>query len=233
VIVATHQPIFLPWPGFFHKAAHSDCLVLLDDVQFPRGRSWLNRNRLKNEYGEVWLTVPVSKKGRGLQVIWQVEIFQEREWRRKHLETIRQNYARAPYFDDYFPAVETIYRAGHSHLVELNIELIKFFLDALSLQTPLLLQSDLGVTGRGTDLLISTCKRVGAGRLLSFPMVEKHIDLDELERHGIQLVRANFHPPVYPQLWGDFIYNLSMLDLLLNCGPKSREIIAGPMDHSR
>lgn len=63
VTAAIHQPIFLPWPGLFRKAADADVLVLLDLVQFPRGRTWLTRNRLKNEDGEVWLTVPVSRKG--------------------------------------------------------------------------------------------------------------------------------------------------------------------------
>ena len=126
MILATHQPIFLPWPGFFYKAMKSDCMVLLDDVQCPRGRSWLNRNRMKNEDGELWLTVPVLKKGRGLQVIRHVEIFHERSWRRKHLESVRQNYARAPYFAEYYPAIETVYGARHSLLVELNIDIIKF-----------------------------------------------------------------------------------------------------------
>jgi hypothetical protein len=56
-------------------------------------------------------------------------------------------------------------------------------------------------------------------------MVEKHIDPGEMKPHGIDLVFANFHPPVYPQLWGEFVYNLSTLDLLFNCGPKSGEIV--------
>ena len=43
---------------------------------------------------------------------------------------------------------------------------------------------------------------------------------------GIGLARAKFRPPVYPQLWGDFRYNVSTLDMVLNCGPKARDIIA-------
>jgi hypothetical protein len=228
VILATHQPIFLPWPGFFHKAAHSDCLVLLDDVQFPRGRSWMNRNRLKNEAGELWLTVPVLKKGRGLQSIRRVEIYSGRGWRKKHLAGIRQNYVHAPYFAEYYEAIETIYGGGHSLLAELNVELIAFLMNALSIKTPIVRQSELGVAGRGTNLLIEICELMGAERLLAFPMVEKHIDLEALKEHLIDLVRARFRPPVYPQLWGDFIHNLSTLDLLLNCGPKSRELVVGP-----
>ncbi len=227
VIVATHQPIFLPWPGFFHKAARSDHLVLLDDVQFPRGRSWLTRNRLKNENGELWLTVPVLKKGRGLQAIRRVEIHNERGWRRKHLGGIQQNYVHAPYIADYFIGIEAIYQRSHSLLVDFTIELIMFLMGTLSLQTNVLRQSELGVVGKGTDLLVQICKHLGADRFLVLPAAAKHIDTDAMRKHGIEVVRANFRPPVYPQLWGDFVYNLSMLDLLLNCGPKSMEIVVG------
>lgn len=227
MIVATHQPIFLPWPGFFHKVARADRLVLLDDVQFPRGRSWLTRNRLKNEDGELWLRVPVLKTGRGLQTIRKVEIYQERGWREKHLRSIRQNYVHAPYFTDYFSGIETIYQKRHSLLVDFAMELIAFFGNALSLRTDLLRQSELGVDGKGTDLLVAICKAMGAYRFLALPGTEKHIDEDVMRKHGIEIVRADFRPPVYPQLWGSFICNLSTLDMLLNCGPKSREIVVG------
>lgn len=227
MIIATHPPIFLPWPGLFAKAMQADCLVLLDGVQFPRGPSWLTRNRLKGDQGELWLTVPVARKGRGLQSIREVAIQDDRDWRKKHVGSIRQNYARAPYLDDYAAPVESIYAKRHSSLVELNIDLLRFFWEALSVGTKLVLQSELGVAGQGTRLLIDLCRRVGADRLAAWPSLEKHVDAGQLASHGIELVAVRFRPPVYPQLWGRFIYNLSTLDLLLNCGPKSRDILSG------
>jgi hypothetical protein len=225
VVITTHQPIFLPWPGFFHKATRSDCMVLLDHVQFPRGRGWVNRNRLKNESGELWLTVPVWKKGRGIQKILDVRIYDDRGWRKKHLRSIEQNYARAPYFDDHFPILQSIYKKKHESLVDLNVELIRFLCNALSIKTRIVLQSELGVTGGGTGLLIALCRRLEADRYALFPAAEKHVDIPLMRETGVEPSYLRFHPPVYPQLWGDFIYNLSALDLLLNCGPKSIDII--------
>lgn len=225
MIVTTHQPIFLPWPGFYFKAMKADCMILLDDVQFPRGRGWMNRNRLKNEQGELWLTVPVHKKGRGLQIIRNVEIFGQIDWQKRHLRSIQQNYVHAPYFEHYFPVVESIYKQNCRRLIELNMQLIRFFCDALKVKTELKQQSDLGVAGKGTTLLINICKNLQADHYLTFPVVQKYLDLEEMRHNGIQAKFADFHPPIYPQLWGDFIYNLSTLDLLLNCGPRSREII--------
>ncbi len=225
MILATHQPIFLPWPGFFYKAAHAQCMVLLDDVQFPRGKSWMNRNRLKDEDGTVWSTVPVWKTGRGLQSIRDVEICNEREWRRKHLRSIQQNYANAPYFDEYFTAIESIYGQDHALLADFNIDLIRYFWKALSMDAELLRQSDLGIEGGGAELLITICKRMGTDHLLIYPATEKYLDIAEMNRHGIEIRTIRFPPPVYPQLWGSFIYNLSIVDMLLNCGPVSKRII--------
>ncbi|MFQ5750427.1 MAG: WbqC family protein [bacterium] len=226
MIVTTHQPIFLPWPGFFYKALIADCMVLLDEVQYPRGRGWMNRNRLKNEQGTLWLTAPVWKKGRGFQMISKVELCYETDWKKKHLRSMQQNYANAPFVQQYFPEIKSIYDKNYKWLIQLNVDLIECIWQAFPLKTQLILQSDLGIKGKGTDLLIKICQHLGAEKYVTFPVVEKYLDLDRMHQCGIQLIIANFHPPVYPQLWGEFIYNLSTLDLLLNCGVKSYEIIA-------
>jgi len=227
MIITTHQPIFLPWPGFFYKAMKADYMVLLDNVQYPRGRGWINRNRLKCDKGELWLTVPVHKKGRGLQLIRDVEIFDKVNWIKKHLQSIRHNYTYAPYFREYYPAVEKIYTQKHSKLLPLNLEFIRFLWDALFLPGRLLLQSELGITGKGTELLINICRYLQADTYLVFTPARKHLNVEDMRKHGINTIFIPFHPPIYPQLWGDFIYNLSTLDLLLNCGNnKSRKIIS-------
>lgn len=225
MVVTTHQPIFLPWPGLFYKGLQAHTTVLLDEVQFPLGRGWMNRNRLKSEQGELWLTVPVRRTGRGKQRIRDVEVCDETDWRRTHLLGIRQNYAHAPYLDAHLPAIEAIHARGGTRLIDLNVAFIRFLWNALGLPGKLMLQSELGVSGRATRLLVSICQALNADTYLALPFVEKFLDADELRGGGIALASARFSPPVYPQLWGEFRYNLSALDLLLNCGPKSLDII--------
>ncbi len=67
MIVSAYQPFFAPFSAFFSKAMHSDIFVLMDEVSFPLGTTWLTRNRLKNDQEALWMTVPVRKKGLGLQ----------------------------------------------------------------------------------------------------------------------------------------------------------------------
>jgi hypothetical protein len=227
VVVTTHQPIFLPWPGFFCKALQADALVLLDDVQFPRGGTWMTRNRLKSHQGELWLTVSVWKKSRGLQTIRNVEICNETNWRKKHLRTIKEQYTNAPYIDEIFPQLERIYEFEHRRLLEFNVEIIHLLWDAMKIKTKLLMQSDLGISGKGSSLLVDICKRLGADSYSAFPSVEKYLDTENFKNAGIKISFIPYTPPIYPQLWGDFRQNLSALDLVLNCLPKAKDILIG------
>ncbi len=88
------------------------------------------------------------------------------------------------------------------------------------------MQSQIGASGKGTDLLISVCRALGADAYVTLPIVEKYLDTEGFRANGISPVFARFRPPVYPQLWGEFRYNVSALDLLLNCGTKALDIIA-------
>jgi hypothetical protein len=231
--VTSHPPIFLPWPGFFYKAWRADTMVLLDTVQFPLGRSWMTRNRLKSDQGELWLRVPVWKAGQGKQIIRDVAICNTSNWRRKHLYSIREQYAHAPYLDAYWPALEAVYARHHERLVDLNLDLIRFLWDALGLQSRLVRQSELGVSGTGTELLVSICRSLSADTYLTLPFVAKHLESDRFTARDITVHLVGFRPPIYPQLWGAFRYNLSALDLLLTCGPKSLDIIAKGADRDR
>ncbi len=226
MIVACHQPYFMPWPGFFVKAMRADLLILLDNVQFPLGSSWMSRNRIKAKDGQLWISVPVLRKGRGLQSIDQVEIFNQRDWGKKHCQRLAYAYHRAPYFPDHQPFFEETLQRHWTHLLGLNLKILSYLREILEVQTPFQLNSELGINSRGTTLLVDICRKVGAEAYLSSTPGKKHLDQEMFQRAGIQVRYFTYHPPAYPQLWGSFLPNLSVVDLLFNCGPKSSEIIA-------
>lgn len=225
MVISTHQPYFSPFSGFFYKAYLSDIFVILDTVQFPRGATWINRNRFKNDQGTLWLTVPVWKKGLGLQRIDKVRICHEFPWIGKHLASLKTAYARAPYFSNYMPFVEKAYQTGFEKLLDLNLKLIRYFFRQLNIQSEIKLLSELEIQSTGHQLLIEICKCLGGATYLSQQATDKYLDRYFFRQEGIAL--KFFKPPacVYPQLWGRFIPNLSILDLLFNCGPKARQIL--------
>jgi hypothetical protein len=225
MMIACHQPNFMPWPGLFFKAVHADTLVLLDDVQFPLGGSWVNRNRFKNDQGELWLTVPVWKRGRSLQRIDQVEICNEESWQKKHLCSLEHAYQHAPYWEDHVGFGQELYRPRWQNLLQLNLNILDYFRAVLELAQPFLLSSTLAIDSGGSQRLVDICKALGARKYLTVYSSQKYLDQELFHRHSIEVVYYKYNAPVYPQLWGDFRANLSTLDLLLICGPKSPGII--------
>lgn len=225
MILSTNQPYFAPFSGFFYKAYLSDVFVILDTVQFPRGATWINRNRFKNDQGTLWLTVPVWKKGLGLQRIDEVRICYEFPWITKHLASLKTAYAKAPYVRNYMPFVEKTYHTGFEKLINLNLKLIRYFFQQLHIKTEIKLLSELGIQATGHQLLIEICRHLGASTYLAQQASQKYLPSDLFEQKGIAL--EFFKPPacVYPQLWGRFIPNLSIFDLLFNCGPKAHDIL--------
>nr|MBI3612487.1 WbqC family protein [Nitrospirota bacterium] len=46
MLVAIHQPQYLPWLGYLDKIDRADVFVILDTVQFKKNE-WQNRNRIR------------------------------------------------------------------------------------------------------------------------------------------------------------------------------------------
>ncbi|MFA5111129.1 MAG: WbqC family protein [Desulfobaccales bacterium] len=225
MIISANQPYFCPFPGFFYKALLSDVMIILDEVQFPRGTTWISRNRLKNDQGTLWLTIPVWKKGLGEQNINQVRICYEGRWPRKHLESLKSAYGNAPYLGDHLSFIEGLFASRCEKLIDLDLAIISYLMNCLQIQTRLVLLSELGVKARGTQVLIEICKAMGASTFLAQSQAKKYLDADLFQKEGIELRCFRYVPLVYPQLWGDFLANLSIFDLLFNCGPKARHIL--------
>jgi hypothetical protein len=226
MIVSACQPYFAPFAGFFSKAFSSNIIVLMDAVQFPRGTTWLTRNRFKNDQGTLWMTIPVWKKGLGLQRINEVRICCEGRWAKKHLESLRTAYARAPFFEDHLPFLEAVFTGIPERLVDLNLYIIRHLMEHLEISAEVVLLSELGIVAKEPGLSVEVCRKLGASHFLAGSDARKHLDKTAFQDSGIELQFINRRYPVYPQLWGTFLPNLSAFDLLLNCGPKAHNIIS-------
>ena len=225
MILSAHQPYFAPFAGFFYKAFMSDLFVILDDVQFPQGTTWISRNRFKSHQGALWITVPVWKKGMGLQKISEVRICHEGRWAKKHLESLKTAYRKAPYLSEHLGFLEEMFSEKNEKLMDLNLALIHYLMKALDIQAKTVLLSDLNVPSSGSRRLVDVCKKLGAGQFIAQTPAKKFIDEKLFLDAGVELRFFNPPAPVYPQLWGHFIPNLSTLDLVLNCGPKAHDIL--------
>lgn len=229
MVVGIHQPNFVPWLGYFFKLARVDLFVFFDNVQYSR-KSFTSRNRIKTQSGPQWLTVPVRTKGRFFQAILDVEINWDNDWRRKHLNTLRINYGRAPFFDEVFAILESQYLSigGTTRLCEFNISLIQALCAYLGLKPAFVRARDLKATGNGNELVLNICKELRASTYVTSSKAVNCEDALKFREIGIQLEYSTFKSRPYGQLWGDFVENLSVVDALMNCGRGTRELISAP-----
>ena len=218
------QPSYLPWLGFFEQMTRSDKFVLLDDVQYTR-RDWRNRNKVRVKEGWVWLTVPVQQKSRFSQRLLETRIDNSVSWRRKHLETLRQHYCKAPFFEKYFPRCQQIYEKDWEFLFDLCLETIQFLKEEMGIETPLLRSSEMKLSGEKTERLVSICRELGATHYLSGESGSDYISQEDFSNQGIELEYQNYEHPVYPQRYPGFVPHLSTIDLLFNCGEQSLSIL--------
>lgn len=233
MLVAAHQPHFLPWLGYFDKLRKADRFVILDHVQFER-QNYQNRARILMAGRVEWLTVPVVQKSRDERII-DKEIHNEPDgrliWSRRAVKTLEHAYGRAPFFRDYMPGLRDILESRWARLAELDLALIGWCLEQLDVRTPMVRSSDLAVPGHKSELVLNACKAVGAaGYLCGQGGSRKYLDVPAFEAAGVQVVWQEFRHPFYPQLGVNGqgpVRGLSVVDLLFNCGPESPSILRG------
>jgi hypothetical protein len=228
MIVAIHQPEHLPWLGFFDKIRQADVFVMLDHVQY-RKNYFQNRNRIRAASGAVWLTVPVLTKGSSDQPINEAQINNQGSprWKEKCWTGIAQHYRKTEFWPHHEPFFERLYQTHWTRLVEINEAIIGYLLSAFSIDVKVVKSSELNVEGQRDDLLLSICRRVGAGTYLSGVSGREYLDGKKFTDAGIEVQFQEFHHPIYRQVYEPFIPCMSSIDLLFNYGPASLDVLRG------
>ena len=220
------QPGYLPWLGFFDQMRRADVFVYYDDVQYDT-HGWRNRNRIKTQSGPLWLTVPVRHSGLSQPRILDVAIDTRTNWAKKHVASIRQAYAAAPFAREYTAALEQVLLQPWERLVDLDLAVVGLLAEWLAARPRIERASALGITGTQTERLVNICRHFGATRYLTGSAARTYLDVALFERNDITVEWQDFAHPVYPQLHGEFVPYLSALDLILNCGDQSHAVLEG------
>ena len=223
--VAILQPGYLPWLGFFDQMLKADVFVYLDDVQFDK-HGWRNRNRIKTPNGQAsWLTVPIRHRGKGKPLINEIEIDEQSRWGRKHIETLRQSYAAAPYRKPFLDELAELLSREWTQLIELNWAITRLLMTWLNITTPIVWASTMNTNSGGTKRLVQICKQLDATCYLTGDAARAYLDIGLFSSENIDVTWHNYKHPQYPQLHGGFIPYLSVIDLILNCGDNSSDIL--------
>lgn len=223
MIIAVHQPQYLPWLGYFDKIDRADVFVLLDNVQFKKNE-WQNRNRIKTAQGPQWLTVPVLY--RFPQLICEVGINSRERWQHKQRQAILSNYRKAPYWTLLEPFFEEIFTKEWQTIGELNIHVVRELVSLLGITTPLYVASELPIFPEDPDeRLIAITRHFSANIYLAGSGGHGYMDLEKYENAGVKVIFQEYRHPEYTQMFGDFEPFMSVVDLLYNHGRDGIEII--------
>jgi hypothetical protein len=219
--VVIHQPDFLPWLGYFHRLTGANLFIALDHVQFVTGtsRSWTHRDMIKTPQGAKWLSLRVQKAPFGTP-IRDVLLAPGADWRPDNLNLIRENYRKAPHFDEVFPRLEELYALPTENMAEMNLASLDLLEGMLGVKTPRLVSSQMSPQGSSTAMLVDLLQKAGVTRYISGQGARAYLDEDLFAKAGIELVWQAFRHPVYRQLHGEFLPMLSSIDALFNCGPE-------------
>ncbi len=158
----------------------------------------LNRTRLMGANGPLLLTVPLVGGRAPKQKIKDLQIGYTEPWQRIHWRGIHDNYRKAPWFDDYAPELEQLFRLKEKYLLDLNLKTAEWCLRKLKVKIDILSVDETTVIKNEATASTSSAEKQAP----VFPVYQQVF----ADRHG-------------------FVPNLSILDLLLCEGPLATDYL--------
>ena len=223
--VVVLQPSYIAWRGYFDQVRRADLFVFYDDIQYDK-HGWRNRNQIKTHQGKQWITIPVHTKGvtQGIP-IKDVRIDWSKPWTKSHQKSISLAYAKAPYFHEYLPLLQSIYQRRDEFLADFTIATSIMLARELGLtSTRFMRSSELSnLSGQKTDRVINVLKQVGTTHYICGPLASSYMEPHKFEEAGITFEYMKYDYPEYPQLYPPYDPFVSILDTLFMTGPRAGE----------
>ncbi|MBF4983628.1 WbqC family protein [Nonlabens mediterrranea] len=219
------QSNYIPWKGYFDAINKADVVVIYDEMQYTKN-DWRNRNKIKTSNGTQWLTIPVLMSGKFGQKINETQVF-DKKWAIKHWKTLKQNYSKATYFKEIEELLFPIYNnIMTDNLSEINMLFIKAILYYLGITTKIIRSKDLVLHGDKNERLIGLCNQLNCNRYISGPAAKSYMDLELFASNHIKVEFLEYSGyKVHKQLFNDFEPLVSIVDILFNEGPNSRDYV--------
>ena len=222
--IAILQSNYIPWKGYFDIIKQVDEFIFYDDVQYTKN-DWRNRNKIKTSSGPLWLTIPVRQETLS-QKINETKVSQD-NWAEKHWKSISLNYSKAPFYNLYKERLELFFMEMKSpYLSEINRSAIELLNSFLGIKTALTSSADYKLIEGKNERLIDLILQAGGTHYLSGPSAKDYIREDLFNEAGIEISWMDYSGYIeYPQLFPPFVHAVSVLDLILNTGPDSKEFM--------
>jgi hypothetical protein len=191
---------YFPPVSWFAAALRSEEIVL-EQYEFYKKQHFFNRMNILSPNGLLKLSIPIRKAKENTPLLYR-KISYDWSWRKDHWRSLESAYRSSPFFEYYEDRLAPFFKEETGSLLELNLGILEVLRDALKID----LKWSLSDGFHGSD------------------RYEADFRADFNARR--QISPAWFRPVPYQQVFGEaFVPDLSILDLLFNCGPESVRIL--------
>lgn len=230
MILASHQPYFFPYVGYYSLIFAADLFVFADDRQYTR-KGWMARNRIlkpgrnEDQYIRVGLIKPHYQAN-----LMDCKLHPDESWKIKIFDQVAHYKKNATHYQATKKLLELIFEKKYSRLVDFNIESTKVLMETFEIKTKTLLFSNFSEQIEKTSEPglwgLNTCVALNASAYINAPDGESFIPAEEYKNANIRLGFVQPHINPYHQKNNSFIDRLSVIDVLMFNGiEKTAELI--------
>lgn len=239
--LAIMQPYFFPYIGYYQAIAAVDKFILYDEVSYIK-KGWINKNRILIVNREPFhLIIPVKERS-SYRKIKDIELTPDKTWRKNILNIIYFNYKKAPFFEDIYPLIEQVINSDTEYLSDFNAKTIIDVSNYLDIPTEIITNTNkfkdledslsqpeeeitelfpltrIDAPIRKIIRVLEICREEGATEYINAIGGQALYNKDEFAEHGIKLSFVKTNNIIYCQQSNVFHPNLSIIDVLFNCG---------------
>ena len=228
--LAAHQTYFFPYIGYFTVLNRADIMVHVDSFQYVK-QSWMNRNRIIGESGEViYINVPIKKCSRETPTN-EALVSYESAWDQVILNHLGYYRKRAPYFKEVKEMLEELFSVKHETIADLSMASCDCVLNRLGITKEIHKVSDLDIPPVGSidadewGLTISLLFD-DVDTYVNAPGGKEFYDTSKYKAKGIDIQFLQNRLKPYDQKRDDFIPGLSIIDVMMFNSPEEiREML--------
>ena len=168
----------------------------IENYEYFIKQSIRNRCEIYGANGKLRLTIPKKRKSSSKTSINQIRISNKENWKKTHWNAIKSCYNSSPFFQYYKDELKEVYDVKENFLINFNNKLQKVILNFLKIKTT----------------------HTYSNRF------EKKGDFFDLRDYKFNINNMKEYNQVFMEKHG-FIDNLSIIDLLFNLGPESKDYL--------
>ncbi|MBQ6383729.1 MAG: WbqC family protein [Clostridia bacterium] len=210
------QPYFFPYLGYWQLMNLSDEYIIYDDVNYIKG-GWINRNRIKINGEPALFGLSIHKASQN-RLINEHTISMSKEDKTNLIHKIEFAYKKAPYYSDVMSLFTEIMWFEDDNLAGFLANCNRKTADYLGIKTPIYSATEMQLdhAHRAQQRIIDICHERGCDEYTNAIGGKELYDKNTFEQNGIKLSFLHMDSNiVYPQGDGEFLPDLSILDVLM------------------